>query len=75
MRRTKGSKPPQLAEMVLGWLLKDDWQTPLGDFEEYYNELAIKRGKTPWHGGGIVLRSSNWYPSDSMRKRIGVQLC
>ena len=35
-------KPPALAVFILSWLLQDDWDTPLGDFEEYYNELAYE---------------------------------
>ncbi len=31
-------KPPPIAELILGWLLADDWQTPIGDFEEYFHE-------------------------------------
>jgi hypothetical protein len=27
-------RPPRLAAFLLDWLLKDDWHTPLGDFEE-----------------------------------------
>ncbi len=37
--------PPRWAEWVLGWLLKDDWQSPIGDFHEYYNHLLEERGE------------------------------
>ena len=36
-------KPPRVAAAILSWLLDDDWDTPAGDFEEYFNELARKR--------------------------------
>ena len=46
-------KPPPLAEALLGWLLPDaGWQTPLGDFEEYYNEVAATQGER---------RARRWY--------------
>lgn len=36
--------PPRFAAAVLAWLLRDEWETPLGDFEEYFHELADERG-------------------------------
>lgn len=36
--------PPQLSARLLGWLLRDEWGTPAGDYEEYFNELAETRG-------------------------------
>jgi len=39
-------KPPFVSERLLSWLLPDEeWQTPLGDFEEYYHEIARERGR------------------------------
>ena len=35
--------PPRFFQALLGWLLRDDWDTPLGDFEEYFNHLAATR--------------------------------
>ena len=52
-------KPPRVAEMLLRWLLPQDlWFTPLGDFEEYYNEIARERGerRARWWYRGQVLR-------------------
>lgn len=40
----KKDKPPPFAERLLGWLLADDWQTPIGDFEEYFHEKVEKLG-------------------------------
>lgn len=46
-------KPPRLAEWLLGWLLPDaGWQTPAGDFEEFYNEVAEHYGER---------RARRWY--------------
>ena len=51
-------KPPPLAEALLGWLLPDaGWQTPLGDFEEYYNEVAATHGERRarrWYWGQVL---------------------
>ncbi|HMB93535.1 MAG TPA: ABC transporter permease [Rhodothermales bacterium] len=50
--------PPRLAAWLLGWLLKDQWDTPLGDYEEYFNELAAEQGerRARWWYRGQVLR-------------------
>lgn len=50
--------PPRLSAALLGWLLKDDWSTPQGDFEEYYNELAEREGeaRARWWYRGQVMR-------------------
>lgn len=41
------SRPPKLAEKILSKLQYDDvWKTTLGDFEEYYNYLIEKEGKS-----------------------------
>ncbi len=38
-------RPPKIAELLLNRILPDEsWETPLGDFEEYYNLLANKQG-------------------------------
>lgn len=51
-------EPPRWSALLLGWLLKDAWETPLGDYEEYYNELAAERGErlARWWYRGQVLR-------------------
>jgi len=58
MSEVRHYKPPRLAEALLGWLLSDAlWQTPLGDFEEYYNEVAAKRGvprARAWYWGQVL---------------------
>lgn len=37
--------PPRFAAMLLSWLLNDDWDTPAGDFEEYFHEMVESRGE------------------------------
>lgn len=57
MRRRTHDHPPRLAAVLLDWLLKDDWHTPLGDFEEYYHELAAERGRwwaRWWYRGQVA---------------------
>ncbi len=51
-------KPPRLAAWLLGWLLNDEGNTPLGDFEEYFNDLAAEHGeqRARWWYRGQVLR-------------------
>lgn len=51
-------KPPRLPAYILGWLLNDERETPLGDFEEFYNQLAASEGvwKAKWWYWGQVLR-------------------
>lgn len=36
--------PPRFASKLLSWLLKDDWETPAGDFEEFYNQMVESEG-------------------------------
>jgi len=46
-------KPPKLAEFLLRRILPDGtWETPTGDFEEFYNSLAQERG---------IFRANVWY--------------
>jgi len=46
-------KPPKLAEYFLRKLLPDEgWDTPLGDFEEDYNEIVAAQG---------IIRAHGWY--------------
>lgn len=54
----KFNKPPRLSAWLLGWLLKDEGNTALGDFEEYFNELAAEHGvqRARWWYRGQVLR-------------------
>ena len=37
-------KPPRFSAFILGWLLADDWESPLGDFEEVYHQMARTDG-------------------------------
>ena len=49
--------PPRLPSYILGWLLKDHQETPLGDFEEYYNALAASDGVRSaqlWYWGQVI---------------------
>ncbi|MFC1492311.1 ABC transporter permease, partial [candidate division KSB1 bacterium] len=49
----KNKKPPKIAESILKRLLPDTgWDTPLGDFEEDFNEMAVKKGN---------IRAVIWY--------------
>ena len=46
-------KPPKLAEFILRQILPDgSWDTPIGDFEEFYNSLAQVKG---------IFRADFWY--------------
>ena len=37
--------PPKMAESLLRWILPDGaWDTPIGDFEEFYNSIAEEQG-------------------------------
>jgi len=44
-------RPPAVAEKLLGWLVRDPWGTPQGDFEEWFHALAEERG----------LRHARWW--------------
>ncbi len=44
MDTPRPTRPPRLAEALLNWLVQDDLQTPLGDFEEFYHELEQAYG-------------------------------
>jgi putative ABC transport system permease protein len=48
MEKHKNSlKPPRLAERVLRLILPDEgYDSPLGDFEEYYRDMSRKKGPT-----------------------------
>ncbi|MEM6645928.1 MAG: ABC transporter permease [Bacteroidota bacterium] len=37
-------RPPRGTAWLLSWLVRDAWQTPLGDFEEWFHEIADERG-------------------------------
>lgn len=52
------NKPPPLAELLLSWLIADDWQTPIGDFEEYFHEKVQEVGarRARWWYRAQVLR-------------------
>lgn len=41
---TSSHRPPRWAEKLLDWLLKDDWHTPAGDFEEAFHRIANRDG-------------------------------
>lgn len=58
MKQQKHHTPPRLPARLLGWLLKDRWETPLGDFEEAYNVLASTEG---------VFRARRWYWGQVLR--------
>jgi len=50
----KSFKPPRIAERILRLILPDKaWDTPLGDFEEYYKNIVHEKGSThaPCIGG------------------------
>lgn len=51
-------KPPLIAEKILGVLLvKDEWATPLGDFEEFFNDVADTDGLGKarlWYWGQVI---------------------
>ncbi|MDA1029161.1 MAG: ABC transporter permease [Bacteroidetes bacterium] len=36
--------PPRFSNWVLSWLLDDDWETPVGDFEEAFHHMAKSEG-------------------------------
>lgn len=38
-------RPPRFWSGLLSWLVSDDWETPLGDFEEYYHRLVRTDGR------------------------------
>ena len=65
----KPQKVPRLAQWLLSWLLRDEiWETPLGDFEEYYRVLAATLGV---HG------ARRWYWSQVfylLPRKAGLQL-
>ena len=46
-KHKKSLKPPRIAERILRSILPDrGWDTPLGDFEEYYKTIAREKGST-----------------------------
>ncbi len=52
-------RPPLLAERILNHILKDEvWNTPLGDFQEFYGSLTRERG---------TLRAQLWYWGQILR--------
>lgn len=58
MEDQKYYAPPRITAAIIGWLLRDNWDTALGDYEEYYNELAATQGafKAKWWYRGQMLR-------------------
>ncbi len=54
----KHHKPPKLAEILLRRILPDgSWDTPIGDFEEFYNSLARESGIVKvklWYWGQVL---------------------
>jgi putative ABC transport system permease protein len=57
MTQEKHHQPPRIAALILGWLLKDDWDTRAGDYEEYYSDLANLEGEHAarwWYRGQLV---------------------
>ena len=52
-------KPPKFAEFLLRRILPDgSWETPIGDFEEFYNSLARESG---------IFRAKRWYWSQVLK--------
>ncbi|MFC1492921.1 ABC transporter permease [candidate division KSB1 bacterium] len=66
-RSTQYHDPPRSATRILGFLLKDPvHETPLGDFEEFYNWIAEEKGSFPaslwyWAQVLILLRKKTSY--------------
>jgi len=53
MEKYRHKKPPIFAQWILSSLLPDEqWKTPLGDFEEFYQSLVKERG---------VFKAKSWY--------------
>ena len=56
--KTSHYRPPRLAAWLLKHVLPDGgWQTPLGDFEEYFNAVAAHRGRGAarrWYWGQVL---------------------
>ncbi len=45
-RKKRHIRPPFAAQKVLNWILPDfRWNTPLGDFEEFYNQIIEEEGR------------------------------
>lgn len=38
------TRPPRVSARILTWLLDDDWDTPAGDFEEYFHYQVSRKG-------------------------------
>ena len=57
VRRTRSINPPRLAAAILNHILPDGGtQTPLGDFEEYFREMAAEYGRFRaylWYWGQV----------------------
>ncbi|NNF03766.1 MAG: FtsX-like permease family protein [Rhodothermales bacterium] len=50
-------RPPRFWSGLLSWLVKDDWDTPLGDFEEYYHRMELSQGRREadrWYRSQVV---------------------
>jgi putative ABC transport system permease protein len=54
--------PPRVSEAILKWLLRDDFDTPAGDFEEYFNQMADAHG---------VAWARRWYRRQVLRTLPG----
>jgi putative ABC transport system permease protein len=39
------ARPPRVSARILAWLLDDDWDTPAGDFEEYFHLQVARKGE------------------------------
>lgn len=51
-------RPPRFSAFLLGWLLRDDWHTPAGDFEEAFHRIASNEGAasaTSWYRRQVLL--------------------
>ncbi|MEZ4700894.1 MAG: ABC transporter permease [Rhodothermales bacterium] len=57
MHQHEHRTPPRLAAAILGWLLREHTDTALGDYEEYFNEIAAASGVARarwWYRGQVV---------------------
>ena len=58
-KKDKHVKPPRLAQWILGRIRPDEqWNTPLGDFEEFYNSMSRESG---------VFKAWLWYWGQTVR--------
>jgi len=58
MNDSKHNNPPRISAYFLKWLVADHFDTPSGDFEEYFHEISEEYGsrRARWWYRGQVLR-------------------